>query len=361
MQRALAEPLAAFGLESARVEPIPVGLIHRSFAVSDAGVEYVLQRVSDIFAPAIHENIDAVTRRLEACGLETLRIVPTRAGGLYAELGAGGRWRLLTRIPGVGFERCASAGQAAAASALVARFHGALWDLEFELRPMGMAWHDTDAHLRALSGALAECAAHPLWGEVEALAQAVHAAFAALPPAPDVPLRIIHGDLKFNNLLFAGAEGAAAERAVAVIDLDTLVRLPLWMELGDAWRSWCNRAGEDEPEAEYDRELFRVALEAYLDAGAVALDAAERASLGDAVERMALELAARFAADALRESYFGWDAERFESSGHHNLVRARGQLDVARQARAASAALFPGGLGVGSGVAAGVGSGGTSR
>ena len=59
---------------------------------------------------------------------------------------------------------------------------------------------------------------------------------------------------------------------------------------------------------------------------------------------MALELAVRFAADALRESYFGWDAERFESCGHHNLVRARGQLDVARQARAASVAVFGAGV-----------------
>lgn len=340
MPRALAEPLAAFGLESARVEPIPVGLIHQSFAVSAAGVESVLQRVSNIFAPAIHQNIDAVTRRLEARGMETFRIVPTRAGELFADLGAAGRWRLLTRVPGVCFERCVSAAQVEAASALTARFHAALRDFDFELQPMGMPWHDTDAHLRALADALAECTEHPLRGEVATLAQAVDAAFAALPPAPDVPARIIHGDLKFNNVLFAGEQGAASERAVALIDFDTLVRLPLWMELGDAWRSWCNRAGEDVPEAEFDRELFRVALEAYLEGGDVAPEPAERASLSHAVERMALALAVRFAADALRESYFAWDVERFESCGHHNLVRARGQLDVARQARAASAAVL---------------------
>lgn len=340
MPGAPAEPLAAFGLESARVEPIPVGLIHQSFAVSVAGVEYVLQRVSDIFAPAIHQNIDAVTRRLDTCGMETFRIVPTRGGALFADLGAGGRWRLLTRVPGVCFERCESDAQVEAASALVARFHAALRDFDFELQAMGMRWHDTAAHRRALADALVECSAHPLHREVASLARAVDAAFAALPPPPDVPARIIHGDLKFNNVLFAGAHGAASEHAVALIDFDTLVRLPLWMELGDAWRSWCNRAGEDEPEAEFDRELFRLAVQAYVEGGDVAPEPAERASLSDAVERMALALSVRFAADALRESYFGWDASRFESCGHHNLVRARGQLDVARQARAASAAVL---------------------
>ena len=42
------------------------------------------------------------------------------------------------------------------------------------------------------------------------------------------------------------------------------------------------------------------------------------------------ELAMRFAADALNESYFGWNAERFPSRGDHNLVRAQGQANLAR-------------------------------
>jgi hypothetical protein len=43
------------------------------------------------------------------------------------------------------------------------------------------------------------------------------------------------------------------------------------------------------------------------------------------VEWVALELCARFSADALRESYFGWDPTRYASRGEHNLARARGQ------------------------------------
>ena len=37
------------------------------------------------------------------------------------------------------------------------------------------------------------------------------------------------------------------------------------------------------------------------------------------------ELCARFAADAILEAYFGWDAQRFPGRGEHNLARARGQ------------------------------------
>ncbi len=43
-----------------------------------------------------------------------------------------------------------------------------------------------------------------------------------------------------------------------------------------------------------------------------------------------VELAARFCADALNESYFGWDATRFGSASDHNQARTRNQLELAR-------------------------------
>ncbi len=59
----------------------------------------------------------------------------------------------------------------------------------------------------------------------------------------------------------------------------------------------------------------------------------ERESLALGLERIALELAARFATDALEERYFAWDPARFASRGEHDLLRARGQLSLYRQAR----------------------------
>ncbi|MEE2751965.1 MAG: hypothetical protein VX519_11085 [Myxococcota bacterium] len=51
------------------------------------------------------------------------------------------------------------------------------------------------------------------------------------------------------------------------------------------------------------------------------------------VERICLELAARFCADALNESYFGWDASIAPGRGEHNLIRAKGQLALAAEVR----------------------------
>ena len=98
--------------------------------------------------------------------------------------------------------------------------------------------------------------------------------------------------------------------------------------MGDAWRSWCNRAGEDEPQAVLDLDVFRASLDGYRHGLGRALDHGERAGLLLGIEWVSLGLAARFAADALREEYFGWDSRRFTGRGEHNLVRARGQWSL---------------------------------
>jgi hypothetical protein len=90
-----------------------------------------------------------------------------------------------------------------------------------------------------------------------------------------------------------------------------------------------------------DLEILRASLDGYVTGLGRAISADEGRALLLGVEWVSLELAARFAADALFESYFGWDPARFAGRGEHNLVRARGQwslhqaLLATRDARAA--------------------------
>jgi Ser/Thr protein kinase RdoA (MazF antagonist) len=322
----------AFAIGDARVEPIRSGLIHQSFAVEAASGRYVLQRVNPIFAAAVHENIAAVTEHLDRKGVETPRLLATPGGALYAELGEAGRWRILTRIAGVSFDRCTDADQARSAGALLARFHTALDDLDHDFRELGFRFHDYAHDLAELARALDEHAGHRLYDAVAPLGEAILEASARTPAPKGLPARVIHDDLKFSNVLFAGESGADRARAVALIDLDTVTRAPLWRELGDAWRSWCNRAGEDEPEARLDLELLRAAAAGYAGALGFPIGAEELEACAIGLETMSLLLAARFAADALDESYFAWDPQRFASRGEHNRVRAAGQLSFYRQA-----------------------------
>ncbi len=329
-----------------RATPLSGGLINLSFAVEAEDGAFVLQRVHPVFAPEVHENIAAVTEHLRRRGEPSPRLLASRTGRPWADLGDEGIWRVMTRLPGVSYDTVQSPMQARAAGAQVARFHAALDDLGHQFRAVRQGVHDTPGHLRTLAQALTEHGQHRLLAPVQDLAAQIVEGYAALPAIGDVPQRVCHGDLKFNNLLFAGTGPVDQVVPTGIIDLDTVGRMPLHHELGDAWRSWCNRGGEDQTAAQFDVEVFGASLDGYLGALPFALTPAGRRALVHAVGWVSLELAARFAADALRERYFGWDRERFPAAGEHNLVRARGQWALHRAAlatREARAALLTAG------------------
>lgn len=316
--------LAHWGLADATVSAIGSGLINRTFEVVDAGGHRtILQQVNGLFDAGIHHNIVAVTEHLACKGVATPRLLRTRAGVPWAEH-EGRIWRLQSAIEGVSFDALAGAEQARAAGEFVGRWHAALDDLEHEFVAQRVGVHDTPRHLGKLREAVESCAEHPLHAEVAPLAEQLLAAAEALEPMPDTPERVAHGDLKINNLMFAG------ERAIALVDLDTVAPMILGFELGDAWRSWCNRATEDEPEARFDLGLFEASLAGWKAGYAPALAPEQRRALVLGPEWISLELACRFAADALFESYFGWNANKFASRGEHNLTRARGQWSLHR-------------------------------
>ncbi len=322
---------------TAEVAPLGNGLINETYLLTDPERgQLVLQRVNPLFSPAIHQNIRAVTEALVRRGLPTPVLLATNEGRDCLLLprtdteASPSVWRLSTYVKGHSFDVAASDRQARAAGALIARFHRALDGLEHTFVGLRGAVHDTPRHLEALRRAINSHAGHRLHPEVAALGTALLEAGDPLPPLPAVAPRVCHGDLKFNNVLFAGSQGPDSEAAVCLVDLDTVGPLDLAYELGDAWRSWCNRRGEDAPEAALDLDVFTASLDGYREEVGRTLSVDERQGLLLGPEWISLELAARFAADALVEAYFGWDPGRFSGRGEHNLTRARGQFSLHR-------------------------------
>ncbi len=309
----------------ARVEPMAGGLIHGTYRVAGAGGPVVLQRMSPIFAPEVNLDVAAVTEHLAGKGRVTPRLLPTRAGRLWLEHG-GAVYRAMTFVPGASFSRVQGPAQARAAGEILGRFHADLADLDHTFRNVRRV-HDTAAHLAALEEALAAHPGHRLRPQVEALAEDILRAAQDLPALDGLPRRTGHGDPKLDNLRFAGPRAPERDRGLCMLDLDTCGRHLLAHELGDAWRSWANPAGEDRAQASFDLEIHAASWTGYC-AVAPAPTAEERASLLHGLEWITLELAARFAADALAESYFGWDRARFPAAGEHNLLRARGQWSL---------------------------------
>lgn len=319
-------------LSSPRIEPLAGGLIHETWRLSDDAGEFILQRVSPVFSSGVHENVAAVTAHLAARGVPTFELLATSDGGwLWHDEGAD--HRLMTRLPGRAFETCPGPAAARSAARVLARFHAALADFDAPLAGLGFPYCEPERSFAAFERALSEHAAHPLHTEVSKLAPRIQAARAEAAPLGALPQRVIHGDLKFSNVLFVETPGRTGPgEAHALIDLDTVLRRPIHHDLGDAWRSWCNRRPEDDPEAELDLEVFGAVARGYLDALELELAPDEHASLAGALERVALELAARFATDALEERWWSFDATRYARSGLHQLDRARGQLSLHDQA-----------------------------
>jgi Ser/Thr protein kinase RdoA (MazF antagonist) len=326
--------LAAFDLAPRSLVRATSGLMNPTwYADSRRGAAVVLQRVNPIFSAEVNIDIAAVTEHLASKGLLTPRLVPTRDGALWLE--HEGVWRVLTRIEGVCLDALESPAQARAAGCIVAEFHRAVSDLDHRFRNRRLGVHDTAAHLRTLREALVEHRTHRHFGAIEPLAKRVLEAAAALPPLNASRDRIVHGDPKISNLLFAHD----ADRALCLIDLDTLAHMPVALELGDALRSWCNPATEDAASARFVRPFFEAAIEGYAEAARGFLTADEWSAIPRGALTITVELAARFCADALRETYFGWNRARYESASAHNQARTRGHLLLAEGIRAELPAL----------------------
>jgi Ser/Thr protein kinase RdoA (MazF antagonist) len=337
--------LERFGLaRDAELSRFGRGLINQTFRARTSRGALVLQRLNAIFDPAIHHNIEVVTRRLAGAGIETPELVRTTDGQLWADLGAEGHWRLMTLVDGVSFDTVRSPSQAHSAGELVGRFHRALATLDHPFVGLRLGVHDTAQHLESLRAAMAGHPDHRLRPAVGELGAEILDAASLLPRLDTHQFRYIgHGDLKLNNILFAAASGPRRDQALALIDLDTVGPIAIGHELGDAWRSWCNPAGEDSAAASFDLPIFERAWRGYEAAAADLIGPEARQSLLFGPEWVSLELAARFAADALVERYFGWDSDRHPTRGDHNLARARSQWAVHRAAvrcRAERAALL---------------------
>lgn len=309
----------AFALGDVPATRVAIGWINRTFVVTRGGERLIVQRLHPTFRGEVNLDIEAITGHLGSKGLITPRLVRTGDGRAFVE--HEGVWRALTFVEGRTLASLDPAHTHGAAL-LLARFHRALADLEHTFHFTRPGAHDTPAHMAKLARLLGERNVDP---RLVRLAERVLARGRALPDLTGLPSRIIHGDPKATNVLFA-LEGTAAR---ALVDLDTLAHGTLAVELGDALRSWCNATDESDGGAAVDPAIFEGAMRGYAEGAAGELSEDEIEAIVPGVETIALELASRFAADVIEDRYFGFDATRFPSRVEHNLARTRAQLALA--------------------------------
>lgn len=139
-----------------------------------------------------------------------------------------------------------------------------------------------------------------------------------------IPLKVTHNDTKLNNVLIDND----TDKAVAVIDLDTIMPGSIVYDFGDSIRFGCNSAAEDERDlskVNFDINLFETYVKGYLFALGSSVCKAEAENLALGAVLMTYECGIRFLADHLNgDVYFKIRRE------NHNLDRARTQFKLVK-------------------------------
>ena len=310
------------------LSPIQTGLINASFAISTekGGTPFaVLQRLNtDIFTDAINVDIAAVTHRLQQKGLLTPTLIQTKKRTLFHNDEKGQTWRCMTWVGQRTISKLTTTREAMSAARLVAQFHIALHDFDWTFHFSRPDAHNTTLHMTHLQNTLFTHKQHRMYRRTLPIVERILDHWEHYQGPPPLPTRLTHGDLKISNVRFNGS------KAVSLIDLDTIGTSTLDVELGDALRSWCNVASENSETAHLNTEIFEAAMRGYARMARTGppVLTEEWESIVPGFERIALELAARFARDAMEERYFGWDP-KFGTRGEHNLLRAKGQYSLA--------------------------------
>jgi Ser/Thr protein kinase RdoA (MazF antagonist) len=324
-------------------EPYGSGHINDTFAVTYESTghrrRYLQQRINDhVFADpaAVIANIAAVTRHIRArladegatdLDRHVLTLVPARLGADHAVDDDGRFWRTYVFVEGTRtLDIVESEAQAFETARAFGEFQRRLSDYDGpRLAETIPGFHDTPRRLATFEQSLRR---DPVGRSVEAarevdflLARAGKAgALQGLHAHGGVPERIVHNDTKLNNLLL----DRVSDRAVCVVDLDTVMPGLALHDFGDMVRSSAVRTLEDEPDlgrVRLDPVLFEALARGYLSAAGSFLTPAERENLVTAAEVIVLEQSLRFLTDFLEGDVYYRTQRKTQ-----NLDRCRTQV-----------------------------------
>ena len=143
----------------------------------------------------------------------------------------------------------------------------------------------------------------------------------------EIPLRVTHNDTKLSNILF----DKDTDKAVCLIDLDTVMPGALAYDFGEGLRTGITTAKEDEQDLskiKVDINRFEAYTKGFLSEVKDTITKEELDMLPLGVWMMTYENAIRFLADYLNgDTYFNVDKD----IENHNLIRTKAQLELLKQ------------------------------
>lgn len=319
------------------------GHIHDTFRIQTMEKEcddYILQRLNNkIFKniPELQNNIERVTIHLNQkiskipgsdTKRECLTLIPAKDGKSWIIDKQGNYWRLYIFISNHrSYNIVDSNGKAFEGGKAIGRFQAMLADMPggplFETIPK---FHDIENRLHILEQKIKDDPA----GRVSGLKEVINEYLSRgeemktilkLGRSGKIPLRITHNDTKFNNILLD-----ENDKALCVIDLDTVMPGYVHYDFGDAIRTVTNTAAEDEKDlskVEMNISLFEAYAEGYLSETGDTLNETEKEYLAFAPKLITYTIGVRFLTDFI-------DGDNYFKIHHelHNLQRTKAQLKL---------------------------------
>lgn len=326
--------LPLFGLtpKDYTVERIGSGHIHHTFKLTGPSA-YVLQRVNkDVFTQPeiIASNLRHASAHLAATVPAYRFVMPLRsASGNDMEVDSEGYpWRLFPYLDHtLTVDSVEDARQAFEAASAFARLTRHLDGVDVSLFQATIPrFHDLILRKQQFEEALAGSGKRALEAQAEVAACQSHYPlvdrYAALVGGKSLKLRVVHNDTKINNVLFDQRTG----KAVAVIDLDTLMPGYFIYDLGDMVRTFVCPVSEEERDLsaiQFRRQVYDALVEGYLLEMGPVLSEEEKKAIPFAGKMMTYIMALRFLADFLRgNTYY------HITYPDQNRVRAANQLQL---------------------------------
>ena len=304
-----------------RVSKLGNGLINDTYLVKNREGNFVLQKLHPIFKTTVLIDIDNITSYLHKDRQITPLLIKTKDEKLYFKSNDGRYWRMFTYISGICYEVGINSQQAFSAGQLVGRFHNILSNFDYKFKHKIKNFKNSEAHIKNLKQTLKKFKGTEKYKSLNNLADYVLQEYNKININLDlIPDRIIHGDLKINNIRF-NKNGDA----VCLLDLDTLSRSKVVMDISEATRTWCNTGNEDDiKNSSFDLKVFESMLRGYLDT-AKPITKKELILIPEAIKRTLLVLMARFITDAFEEKYFRLDRHKYKNLYEQNRTKANAQ------------------------------------
>jgi len=340
--------IATFKIDAdiASVAPFGSGHINDTYRIRNSdpnGVDYLLQRVNHhVFkdVPVLMQNLLYVTEHLklklaEIPGTdlekEVMTIVETHDGKPYFQDSDGNYWRVFHFLKDTrSYDQVTTGQQAYEGGKAFGRFQALLADMEPGLiKDTIPDFHNVESRLGKFEQAVKADEVgrlHNVLPEVEFIRQRIDemSEILRLGRAGKLPLRIVHNDTKFNNVLLN-----TDDQAQCVIDLDTVMPGYVAYDFGDSIRTIANTASEDEQNIELidiNISLFESYTKGYLKEAINFLTEYELNSLLKGTLLLPYAQTVRFLTDYLEGDHY-----YKIHSPDHNLQRTRAQLALVKK------------------------------